>query len=132
MHMKYHLISNLVRLKTFTPPTGSRVFVMGDIHGCLDEMNELLKKIDFEPKKDVLILTGDLVFRGKDSAGVIQRARELNALCVRGNHDDKVVRFRGYMNKHGKDAMTSSRAVMPEGNVGDPLKFRNKHKNIAM
>lgn len=124
--------ANLIRLKTYTPASDNRrIFVMGDIHGCLQEMNQLLEKIEFEPKYDVLVLTGDLVFRGKESVGVIQRARELQALCVRGNHDDKVVRLRTYEKEHGADAMTPPEKVLPEGNVGDPLKFKNKHVPLA-
>lgn len=123
--------SSLIRLKTFTPPDEGRVFVMGDIHGQIDEMNALLEKIKFQASRDVLILTGDLVFRGPDSVGVVRRARELNALCVRGNHDDKVVRFRGFQNRYGLDEMPDDHEVMPEGDVGDPLRFSNKHRRIA-
>lgn len=125
--------ANLTRLATFSPPTNqeSRIFVMGDVHGCLNEMNELLNKIQFQSNKDVLILTGDLVFRGQDSLGVIRRARELNAHCVRGNHDDKVIRLKGFQDKFGADAMSPPKKIMPEGDVGDPLKFKNKHVEIA-
>lgn len=123
--------SNLTRLKIYTPVPEARVFVMGDIHGCLQEMNSLLKLIGFQANKDVLILAGDLVFRGPDSIGVIRKAHELNALCVRGNHDDKVVRLRGYENKFGIKAMSETDEIMPEGDVGDPLKFGNKHLDIA-
>lgn len=125
--------ANLTRLKIFTPPSSpeSRIFVMGDIHGCLNEMNQLLQAIQFQPNKDVLILTGDLVYRGQDSIGVIRRATELNALCVRGNHDDKVIRLRGFQDKFGEDAMSPPKEIMPEGEVGDPLKFKNKHVEIA-
>ncbi|KAI9267110.1 Metallo-dependent phosphatase-like protein [Helicostylum pulchrum] len=129
-----HTISpyaNLTRLKTYTPPAQARVFVMGDIHGCLNEMNRLLDVIGFNMQNDVLILTGDLVFRGPDSIGVIRRAKELNALCVRGNHDDKVIRLKGYMDKFGIDSMSPKDEIMPEGQVGDPLKFGNKHIKIA-
>lgn len=123
--------SNLTRLKVYKPVPDARVFVMGDVHGCLKEMNDLLKVIQFQANKDVLILAGDLVFRGPDSLGVIRRANELNALCVRGNHDDKVVRLRGYQNKFGIKAMSETEEIMPEGDVGDPLKFGNKHIAIA-
>lgn len=123
--------SNLTRLKIYTPVPDARIFVMGDIHGCLNEMNALLKLIEFQANKDVLILTGDLVFRGPDSIGVIRRAKELNALCVRGNHDDKVVRLRSYENQFGIDAMSETGEIMPEGDVADPLKFGNKHLDIA-
>ncbi|KAG2236735.1 Metallo-dependent phosphatase-like protein [Thamnidium elegans] len=123
--------ANLTRLKIYTPPAQARVFVMGDIHGCLDEMNRLLNLIGFNMQNDVLILTGDLVFRGPDSLGVIRRAKELNALCVRGNHDDKVIRLKGYIDKFGIDSMSPKDEIMPEGDVGDPLKFGNKHIEIA-
>jgi hypothetical protein len=122
--------ANLIRLKTYTPASDNqRIFVMGDIHGCLKEMNQLLDKIQFQPKHDVLILTGDLVYRGEDSLGVIRRANELGALCVRGNHDDKVVRFKTFEIEHG--AGGPSEETMPEGQVGDPLKFKNKHSALA-
>jgi hypothetical protein len=124
--------ANLIRLKTYTPASDNqRIFVMGDVHGCFKEMNQLLDKIQFQPKHDVLVLTGDLVFRGEDSLGVIRRARELGALCVRGNHDDKVVRLKSFENEHGAGAMTPPEEVMPEGEVGDPLKFKNKHIALA-
>lgn len=123
--------ANLTRVNVYTPADDARVFVMGDVHGCLDEMNDLLNLIQFNQTKDVLILTGDLIFRGPDSIGVIRRAKELNALCVRGNHDDKVVRLKGYENKFGSEAMSPKDEIMPEGNVGDPLKFGNKHVVIA-
>ncbi|CEP15248.1 hypothetical protein [Parasitella parasitica] len=123
--------SNLTRLKIYHPSDQGRIFVMGDIHGCLNEMNQLLDKIQFKPDQDVLILAGDLVFRGQDSIGVIQRARELNALCVRGNHDDKVIRLKTYEYQHGKASMSPADEIMPEGQVGDPLKFGNKHIEIS-
>lgn len=123
--------SNLTRLKIYSPSDQSRIFVMGDIHGCLKEMNQLLDKIQFKPDQDALILAGDLVFRGQDSIGVIQRARELNALCVRGNHDDKVIRLKTYEYQHGLASMSPADEIMPEGEVGDPLKFGNKHIKIS-
>lgn len=123
--------SNLTRLKIYSPSDQGRIFVMGDIHGCLKEMNQLLDKIQFKPDQDALILAGDLVFRGQDSIGVIQRARELNALCVRGNHDDKVIRLKTYEYQHGLASMSPADEIMPEGEVGDPLKFGNKHIKIS-
>lgn len=123
--------SNLTRLKVYSPSDQGRIFVMGDIHGCLKEMNQLLEKIQFKPDQDALILAGDLVFRGQDSIGVIQRARQLNALCVRGNHDDKVIRLKTYEYQHGLESMSPSDKIMPEGQVGDPLKFGNKHMEIS-
>ncbi|KAI9478306.1 MAG: Metallo-dependent phosphatase-like protein [Benjaminiella poitrasii] len=124
--------SKLTYLALYNPsPSDSRLFVMGDVHGCLQEMNDLLTQVRFQPAHDVLILAGDMVFRGEDSIGVIRRARELGALCVRGNHDDKVIRLKSYEYEHGAAAMMPEDNIMPEGNVGDPLKFGNKHAPIA-
>lgn len=63
-----------------------RTFVVGDVHGCNAELGELLEKAGWTPK-DRLVLVGDLVAKGPDSAGVVQRARALGALAVLGNHD---------------------------------------------
>lgn len=110
-----------------------RLFAVGDIHGCLDEFNELLDTIQYDYKSgDRLILLGDLVAKGPDSSGVVQRARETNAWCVRGNHDDKVVRLATFQRSsimhpyHNKEFK-----VVPEGKVHDPLKLDNHHVHIA-
>ena len=64
--------------------------IIGDVHGCLTELDALLRKVRFT-KGDRLVLVGDLVAKGPDSAGVVARARELGALAVRGNHDERVL-----------------------------------------
>lgn len=72
----------------------SRHIIIGDVHGCLDELNELIEKVEYRPGGDELVFVGDLVDRGPDSAGVLRRARELGAVCVLGNHEWKHLRFR--------------------------------------
>jgi predicted phosphodiesterase len=110
--------------------TKPRVFIIGDIHGCVDEFNQLLAAINFNSVTDQVIIAGDLTATGPDSVGVIRRAQQIGALCVRGNHDDKVVRLRTFQNVNGASAMTG-RTVMDEGPVPDPIKFGNIHQNIA-
>ncbi|KAI8086988.1 Metallo-dependent phosphatase-like protein [Gilbertella persicaria] len=109
-----------------------RIFVVGDIHGCVNELNTLVNKLNFNQTTDQLILAGDLTSKGPDSIGVIRRAKELGALCVRGNHDDKVVRFKTFQLQNGENAMKPPQATMPEGDVPDPLKFKNYHVPIAL
>lgn len=76
-----------------------RTLVVGDIHGCLEEFDELLKKVQFNKNEDRLILVGDLIDRGPDSVGVVRRAREMNLECTMGNHEYKFLRwYKG--NKH--------------------------------
>ncbi len=70
-----------------------RHIFIGDIHGCLDEFNELLNKLSYDPKEDRLILLGDLIDRGPDSVGVVRKARELRLECVMGNHEHKYIKW---------------------------------------
>ena len=68
-------------------PVKGRVIIVGDIHGCVDEFNALLDKLDVNPKTDKIVLVGDLVNKGYDSIGTVKRAMGLNCFCVMGNHD---------------------------------------------
>src|ERR1035437_2331668 len=70
-----------------------RHIFVGDIHGCLVEFQELIKKLDYNPQEDRLILLGDLIDRGPDSVGVIRLAREMHLESVMGNHDHKFVKW---------------------------------------
>lgn len=55
-------------------------------------MLKLLDKVSFSHEDgDHLILTGDVINKGPDSGGVVDLARELEASCVRGNHEDRIL-----------------------------------------
>ena len=79
-------------------PEGVRVYAIGDIHGRLDLLDELLFRIEADerargPASTELIFLGDLVDRGPNSAGVVQRARELKesgrpVRFLMGNHEE--------------------------------------------
>jgi len=69
-----------------------RVIAIGDVHGCIDELQELLRRCDYRPG-DLLVFLGDLVSKGPDSIAVVQMAREIGAFGVRGNHDFEVIRW---------------------------------------
>lgn len=81
-------------------PPGQRVYAIGDVHGCADELDRLLEAIDADhdrrgPAMKTVILLGDLVNRGPDSARVIACARQLLASGVgrllKGNHEELFV-----------------------------------------
>ncbi|KAJ2007041.1 hypothetical protein H4R26_001041, partial [Coemansia thaxteri] len=92
----------LFEKKTFTGAEPKRLLFIGDIHGCLKEFNRLLNKLGFKQDEDQVILVGDLVAKGPESVGVIRRARQINAWCVRGNHDDQVIRWREFLEGPGE------------------------------
>lgn len=69
-----------------------RRIAISDIHGCLEEFEELLEKVRYLPGEDHLLLLGDFVDRGPDSKGVLKRVRELantpHVTALFGNHDE--------------------------------------------
>lgn len=73
--------------------TGRRIFV-GDVQGCLRELEALLDAVGFERGVDELHPVGDFVNRGPDSAGVLELCRALDAGGVLGNHDLHALRVR--------------------------------------
>lgn len=70
-----------------------KTILISDIHGCLEELEELLDKIKYTPKEHRLIIIGDLVDRGPYSAKVVQKIRKMNVECAVGNHDSKATRW---------------------------------------
>jgi bis(5'-nucleosyl)-tetraphosphatase (symmetrical) len=64
-------------------------YAIGDLQGCYDPFRKLLDKLDFNPDKDTIWLTGDLVNRGPKSLKTIRFVKSLgdSAITVLGNHD---------------------------------------------
>lgn len=78
-------------------PAGQRAYVIGDIHGRLDLLEKLIDAVERDdreasPAETTVILLGDLVDRGPDSAGVIDRARRWKTArkvrILAGNHEE--------------------------------------------
>lgn len=84
--------------------------IIGDVHGCLDELTEMLHKLEYQVKMtenggyDITppagrkaFFVGDLVDRGPDSPGVLRLVMDMvragTALCVPGNHDVKLLKY---------------------------------------
>jgi len=96
--------------------------VIGDVHGCFDELQELLRLLGYnvqfnksEAKYEVVppagakaVFVGDLVDRGPNSPEVLRLVMDMVeqgiAYCVSGNHDDKLLRLllgRNVQVRHG-------------------------------
>lgn len=75
---------------------------VGDVHGCLDEFKELLNVLQYKKEQMRLVLLGDLMDRGPDSVGVVRLVRELGLECIKGNHEDKHLRWRKHEVKSAK------------------------------
>jgi bis(5'-nucleosyl)-tetraphosphatase (symmetrical) len=74
-------------------PAARRTIVVGDVHGCMEELEELLRAVAAAPGRDRLVFLGDLLDRGPDPVGALRRVRALGAECVLGNHEEKHLRY---------------------------------------
>lgn len=62
-------------------------WIIGDVHGCALELDDLLGQVRFDPAADELWVTGDLVNRGTDSLAALRLWRDVDGKSVLGNHD---------------------------------------------
>jgi len=67
------------------------LLIIGDIHGCIDELRGLLEQVKFDPASWALVSVGDIVAKGPDSAACVRLLKQLGAVGVRGNHEDNVL-----------------------------------------
>lgn len=67
--------------------TRGRDFVVGDLHGCFDELTALLHHVCFDTERDRLFCTGDLTHRGPKGAECLKLLNQPWFFSVLGNHD---------------------------------------------
>jgi hypothetical protein len=85
------------------PPPQGRTIIVGDVHGCRDELERLLDLVQYAESDDLFFL-GDLLSRGPDPLGILAIARRTRARGVRGNHDDDLLQWYAAKQAGGEDA----------------------------
>lgn len=84
------------RTAVHAPPAG-RLLAIGDIHGCRDQLRELLERVAPQPE-DRMVFLGDYLDRGPQSRGVIEDLLGLaerfpETVFLRGNHEQMFLDF---------------------------------------
>lgn len=79
-----------------------RTIFVGDIHGCFDELKELVQLCEHRPGVDRLIFLGDVFNRGPGSLQVFLKMREWKAESVLGNHEMAILKSWNSGNKSSR------------------------------
>ncbi len=75
-----------------------KIFAIGDVHGCISQLDELMAQFDIDAVEDTLVFVGDYIDRGPDSKGVIDAILDIrknigNVVCLSGNHEDMFLNY---------------------------------------
>ncbi|HKV55838.1 MAG TPA: metallophosphoesterase family protein [Candidatus Binataceae bacterium] len=98
-------------------PSG-RLFAIGDIHGCVDELSAMMNAIA-PTRGDTIVFVGDYVDRGPSAKGVIDllldlRGGEAEYVFLKGNHEDMMLAFLGMPGHYGESFLFNGGAVTLE------------------
>lgn len=99
-----HVIGAAIPTANADTAISGRVVVVGDVHGCVEELREVLTKAGVSlditarsqssnPTGDRVVLVGDLVSKGPYPVETIRLARHAGFDVVVGNHEDALVRL---------------------------------------
>lgn len=106
-------------------------YAIGDVQGCFNELQDLLKKIQFNPSHDRLWFAGDLINRGPQSLDVLRFIYHLGAphQIVLGNHDLHLLASW----VHG-ESISSKDTLLPilEANDGEELCQWLRHQPVMV
>lgn len=119
---------------------------IGDVHGCLDELQDLLIQLGYKstdasnmsfehPEGRTAVFVGDLVDRGPNSVGVLRLVMQMvengSAFCVVGNHDEKLKQAlagKAVQARHGLDVTLQQLESMPETDAHDGKSCKKEFK----
>lgn len=105
------------------PTPQRRTVVVGDVHGCLEELEELLAAVRPRPG-DRLVFLGDLLDRGPAPVEVLRRVRALDAECLLGNHEEKHLWYEIHESRRRQDRRHVNPIRMPPERVAEHMGLR--------
>lgn len=113
-----------------------RLIAVGDIHGCAREFEELLRRLQLT-RHDRLVLLGDLVNRGPDSAQVLDLARAHATASLLGNHELRLLDYRrtgdpSHLKKSDYDTLQQLRDRDWDYLAAMPLTYHDKEHDIVL
>jgi serine/threonine protein phosphatase 1 len=115
-------------------------YIIGDIHGCLDKLNNLFNKMkNIITDNDTIIFLGDYIDRGQSSYEVVEFlidiSKEYNSIFLKGNHEDMLLKYssgefdsQNYFYNGGMATLRSYREK--QGNSGIPSKHQLFYENL--
>ena len=124
-------------------------WVVGDIHGCVEELRELIAQLDMGAD-DQLVSVGDLFHRGPDPAGVMDLLEGAGAQFVLGNHEFTVLKTAQLIGSNGESKVGEMRTEfgpiesqilngdggmhcsVPEERRADVLRFLQTHSGFFL
>jgi len=128
---EYSALGNYTQISTLQPEhDNKRLIFIGDVHGMLYELEELLNKLKYNKESDHLIFVGDLVAKGSHSLEVVRHVHDLGASCVRGNHDDKVLKWKRYFRLLEEDGLDLNEHIQ-RGWLPKDLEVNSEHETLA-
>ena len=126
-------------------PADTRVYAIGDIHGRLDLLNELLTLIEDDAQdytgRKIAVFLGDYIDRGPDSKGVIDRLMQplpadLEPVYLKGNHEAAMLHFfgsletgAGWMRYGGLETLRSYNIPMQPG-IATPERLTELQRSL--
>jgi serine/threonine protein phosphatase 1 len=75
-----------------------KIFAIGDIHGCLEQLQKLILSLDIDRQNDTLLFIGDYIDRGRAGREVVEYVIQLrqefrNVVFLLGNHEYMLLRY---------------------------------------
>ncbi len=118
-----------------------KIFAVGDIHGCLTKLRDLMSRIDMDDENDTLVFIGDYIDRGQSSREVVDYVLELrdthkNVVCLLGNHEQMFVNYLAgrdedmYLRNGGMQTLRSYEIILTDGPEEREDKIPAQHRRF--